>query len=71
MLTFSLFLLCLKSVDITPIYKKGRKDFKGNYRPVSILPALSKLYERSLFKQMANFFRKYFLKKQMRFQKIL
>ena len=71
MLTFSLFLLCLKSVDITPIYKKGRKDFKGNYRPVSILPALSKLYERSLFKQMANFFRKYFLKKQMRFQKML
>ena len=28
----------LKHADITPLYKKGKKDIKGNYRPVSILP---------------------------------
>ena len=62
----SLFPSCLKTADITPIYKKGKKDFKDKYRPVSILPVLSKLYERSLFKRIAEFFCKYFLKKPMR-----
>ena len=36
---------------MTPLHKKGRKDAKQNYRPQSILSALSKLYERSMFKQ--------------------
>ena len=40
---------CLKLADITPLHKKGRKDNKENYRPVSILPALSKIFERILF----------------------
>ena len=44
----SLFPSCLKTVDITPIYKKGKKDFKDSYRLVSFLPVLSKLYERSM-----------------------
>ena len=43
----SLFPSCLKKADIIPIYKKGKKDLKGNYRPVSILPALSELYKMS------------------------
>ena len=43
----SLFPSCLKTADITPIYKTGKKDFKGNYRPVSILPVLSKSYKKS------------------------
>ena len=37
---------CLKEADITPIHKKGKKDKKENYRPVSILPVLSKILER-------------------------
>ena len=41
----------------------GKKDLKDSYRPVSILPVLSKLYERSLFKQISEIFEKYFLKK--------
>ena len=46
----SLFPSCLKTADITSIYKKGKKDLKHNYGPVSVLPVLSKLYERSMFK---------------------
>ena len=40
---------CLKLADITPLHKKERKDNKENYRPVSILPTLSKILERILF----------------------
>ena len=31
--------------DITPLYKRGRRDNKENSRPVSILPTLSKVFE--------------------------
>ena len=29
-------------------------DEKANYRPVSIFPLLSKVYERRMFKQLSN-----------------
>ena len=45
----SLFPSCLIFADVTSLHKKGRKDAKQNYRPVSILPNLSKIYERSMF----------------------
>ena len=38
----------LKHADIKPIYKKVKLNEKGNYRPVSILPNLSKIFERCM-----------------------
>ena len=42
----------LKFPDITHLHKKGWKDIKENYRPVSNLPT-SKIFERILFEQMS------------------
>ena len=39
----------LKEADITPVHKKGDRADKSNYRPVSILPALSKFFENCYF----------------------
>ena len=50
------FLSCLKEADVVPIHKKGKKDKKENYRPVSILSVLSKVIERIMFLQMSAFF---------------
>ena len=47
---------CLKWADVTPIFKKGFRSQIDNYRPVSILPSVSKLFERPLFEQMSLFF---------------
>ena len=44
-------ILTILTVDITPVFKKGDKYDKSNYRPVSILPILSKVYEKCLYKQ--------------------
>ena len=33
---------------------------KNNYRPVSILPLLSKVYERLIYEQVSNYFEPYF-----------
>ena len=65
----SLFIPCLKFVDVKPLHKKGRKDANQNYRPVRILPTLSKIYERSMFKQMSSFFEDIFSKHQCGFRK--
>ena len=40
----------LKLADITPIYKKKNPQAKENYRPVSVLPVLSKVFERLMQK---------------------
>ena len=49
------FLDKLETADITPAFKKGDRHDKSNYRPVSILPILSKVYEKCLYKQVANY----------------
>ena len=35
----------LKYADISPAFKKGDKFDKQNYRPVSLLPTVSKVFE--------------------------
>ena len=45
----------LKTADITPAFKRGDKHDKSNYRPVSILPILSSVYEKCLYKQIENY----------------
>ena len=52
----------LKNADITPIFKKLDRNSKSNYRPVSILPTLSKIYEKLLHQQMYEYFEKIFSK---------
>ena len=42
----------LKLADITPLHKKLETIKKENYRPVSLLPVVSKLFERIMQKQM-------------------
>ena len=45
----------LKLADITPLHKKLENILKENYRPVSLLPVISKLFERLMQKQMKTF----------------
>ena len=41
--------------QVAPIYKSGARDDMDNYRPNSILSLLSKLYEKIVHDQLANF----------------
>ena len=52
-----------------PVFKKDGKTGKENYRPISILPTLSKLCERLIYKQMYPYFDKLFSKFQCGFRK--
>ena len=60
---------CLKLANVTPVFKKGARTSKNNYRPVSILPVLSKLFERLIKKQLSEFFYSILSKFQCGFRK--
>ena len=42
----------LKLADITPGHKKEERTITNNYRPVSILPSISKIFERNMYDQI-------------------
>ena len=44
-----------KDARVTPLYKKGSRLDPGNYRPVSILPVLSKILEQAVNGQLCSF----------------
>ena len=60
---------CLKLANITPVFKKGPRTSKNNYRPVSILPIFSKIFERLLSRQLSEFFDNILSKFQCGFRK--
>ena len=62
MIDVCIFPISLKLGNITPVYKEGPKNSKENYRPVSIWPNISKIYERCLFKPISNYFENIFSK---------
>ena len=59
----------LKLASVIPVFKKDSKNSKDNYRPISILKNISKVYERILFKQIGTFMDNFFSKFQCGFRK--
>ena len=47
---------CLKKGTIIPIHKKEDPFETKNYRPITLLPYLSKIFERALYVRLLNFF---------------
>ena len=45
----------LKTADVIPIYKGKERFLPKNYRPVSLIPTVSKLFERNMFNQMSSY----------------
>lgn len=47
----------LKIALIKPLFKKGNADLMENYRPISLLPAFSKIFELCMCKRLIDFFK--------------
>ena len=45
----------LKIARVIPLYKKDDPHLVDNYRPISILPAISKVFERIVFNQLYDY----------------
>ena len=46
----------LKIAQVTPFHKKNSTLDKTNYRPVSMLPVVSKIFERAINSQLSAYF---------------
>lgn len=47
---------CLKIARVMPLFKKGDPKLASNYRPISILTGLSKIFEKVLATQIREYF---------------
>ena len=45
----------LKLAKVIPVFKKGNKKLLENYRPISILPSISKIFEKVVFNQLTGY----------------
>ena len=45
----------MKMAEITPSHKKADRTKKDNYRPVSILPSVSKIFEKNMYEDINKF----------------
>ena len=53
--------MILKLADITPIFNKGDSTQAKNYRPVSVLYYVSKVFERIILKQLSEYIKAFYL----------
>ena len=55
-LTTGVFPDSLKKARVTPIPKEGDKCNLSNYRPISVLPVNSKVFEKVAYTQLYDYF---------------
>ena len=53
------FPTCLKIASVTPIFKSGNISDITCYRPISVLPLLSKIFERAIVNRISSFANKF------------
>ena len=56
MITTGIFPDSFKKSIIIPSFKKGESSLLINYRPISLLPTISKIFERIIHNQMYDHF---------------
>ena len=49
----------LKIASVTPVYKKGVKNDPSNYRPISVLSTVNKVFEKILHKRLYKYLSKF------------
>ena len=58
-LTSGIYPNCFKIAKILPIFKEGDSDDPSDYRPISLLPILGKIFERIIFKRAQSYVDKF------------
>ncbi|CAB4027030.1 Hypothetical predicted protein, partial [Paramuricea clavata] len=44
-----------KASRVTPVFKSGTRNNPGNYRPISIIPCVAKIFEKIIFDQLHGY----------------
>ena len=51
-ITSNIFPGDLKVGKVSPVHKSGDKYYLNNYRPITVLPTIARVFERLLYDQM-------------------
>ena len=54
-LSLGLFPDCWKIARVAPIFKDGPADESSNYRPISVLPVVSRFFEKLIYEQLYHY----------------
>jgi len=65
--TEGIFPSCLKNAEVIPVHKAGPSISVDNYRPISILPMLSKIFEKCMYIRLVKYLDKYNLLSESQF----
>lgn len=57
--TYGIFPKQLKLAHVIPVFKKGDPELMENYRPISLLPGFSKIFEKAMCNRLINFMERY------------
>ena len=44
-----------KIARVAPTFKRGQTDDQSNYRPISVVPVLSRIFEKLIFNQLYKY----------------
>ena len=55
-LTTGIFPDKFKIAKVIPLFKNGDQSIFSNYRPISLLPSISKLFEKVIYQQLYKYF---------------
>ena len=55
LLSHQIFPHDFKVARVTPIRKGGERDDVGNYRPISVLPTVARVFEKIIYTQLYNY----------------
>ena len=44
-----------KLARVTPIFKKDKRDDPNNYRPISVIPTVAKIFEKIIYDQLCDY----------------
>ena len=58
-MTDGIFPDSMKIAEINPVYKSKEKNIQSNYRPISLLPVISKILEKIIYKRVYSFLMKH------------
>ena len=61
----------MKVANITPVLDKDDRTDKSNYRLISVLPNLSKVFEKCVYNQLLVFLIRFFLNISVDLEKVL